>query len=85
MHPGLEQLRLVIELLDRQQGWLETSTVWSMVRMVGRHFGEGDERLGRVLQAFVRVFEARGEEECARELGGLVARLTSRQVVDGKK
>uniref|UniRef100_V5EXS3 Uncharacterized protein n=2 Tax=Kalmanozyma brasiliensis (strain GHG001) TaxID=1365824 RepID=V5EXS3_KALBG len=76
---GMQELKLVIQLLDRQQGWIETRTLWSMLRVVGRHFDERDARLVRVLEAFVRVFEARAEQASADELKKLIATLQTIQ------
>ncbi|SPO31591.1 uncharacterized protein UTRI_06381_B [Ustilago trichophora] len=77
LQPGLESLKLFIELLDGHQQWIETDTLWNMLRVVGRHFETKDPRLVRVLQAFVKVFESRGETNSADELRGLIEKLNS--------
>ncbi len=61
LQPTLTTLSLFIRLLDKHQQWIETETLWNMLRIVGKHFGEEDERLIGVLEAFVKVFEGGGK------------------------
>ncbi|TKY87522.1 hypothetical protein EX895_003536 [Sporisorium graminicola] len=84
-HPQLKtelrELKLFIQLLEAHQQWIETSTLWNMLRVVGGHFGNRDQRLAGVLEAFSRVFEARGEVESAKELRALIGRLQQVEAV----
>lgn len=74
---GLEELKLFIQLLETHQQWIETSTLWNMLRVVGGHFGKRDARLIGVLQAFSHVFDSRGEVDSAKELRALIVKLQS--------
>lgn len=75
LQPGVETLKLLIQLLDRHQQWIATETLWSMLRVVGKHFGREDPRLLSVLHAFINVFETRGETHSAAKLKALVETL----------
>ncbi|KAJ9475879.1 hypothetical protein PHBOTO_005963 [Pseudozyma hubeiensis] len=79
LRPDMRTLSLLIQLLDRHQAWIETSTLWSMLRLVGGHFKQGDRRLVQVLEAFVEVFESRDERHSASELKGLIDKLRRSQ------
>lgn len=83
-HPELRAdagtLELFVRLLERNQSLIGSEVLWGMLRVVGRHFGQEDERLVGVLEAFQRVFEARGETASAEQLGGLVERLKRKQL-----
>ncbi|GAC94250.1 hypothetical protein PHSY_001821 [Pseudozyma hubeiensis SY62] len=79
LQPDIHTLSLLIQLLDRHQAWIETSTLWNMLRLVGGHFKQEDRRLVQVLEAFVEVFEGRDERHSASELKGLIDKLRCSQ------
>ncbi|CBQ71330.1 conserved hypothetical protein [Sporisorium reilianum SRZ2] len=77
LRTGVRELELFVALMETHQAWIETATLWNMLRVVGGHLGGGDARVGAVLEAFGRVFDARGERESAREIRGLIGRLSA--------
>lgn len=77
LQPTAQTLALFVRLLDGHQHWIESHTLWRMLRIIGLHFNQQDPRLVGIIKAFATIFAARGETSSAQQLHTLADKLHS--------